>query len=536
VHLSRSQVGHTFNQKLGLPYTEDVAEMTAAVRRILRQTFLTADIGVSGVNFGVAESGTLCIVTNEGNGRMVTTVPPVHIALMGIERLVPTLEDLSLVLALLPRAATGQKITVYTTLMHSPRRPDELDGPRERHLVLVDNGRNAMRESPLSEALLCIRCGACLNACPVFREIGGHAYVGASGKSSTYPGPIGSIVSPAFFGQSEFGHLARASSLCGACKEACPVDIDLPKLLLRVRAGGIRLDPERARQKVPPAVALGLRLYTWVATNPRRFAAAQKMAAVFGRLFAPSSRWMRLPAFTGWGYGKDFPRPARNTFRERWKSGLAASSTARNSEPRETQESRILAEKDARFTRQATQPMDLKSRLERFTTELVALDGTVTLCGLDDAHSAQMSNLVKAVLSFLEQKAVNRIQAWEPESLPAGLLSAVQEAGVQISHQPDPDAQAGLTGSLAAIAETGTLVLPSGPGRPLTASLLPDIHIAVLRAEDIYENLAQVLSLDDVRNAASVSLVTGPSRTSDIEMTLTLGVHGPREVHVFCLL
>lgn len=535
VHLSRSQVGQTFNQKLGLPYTEDVADMTAAVRRILRQTFLTAGIGVSGVNFGVAESGTLCIVTNEGNGRMVTTVPPVHIALMGIERLVPTLEDLALALALLPRAATGQKITVYTTLMHSPRQPDELDGPRERHLILVDNGRSAMRESPLSEALLCIRCGACLNACPVFREIGGHAYVGVDGKSSTYPGPIGSIVSPAFFGQPEFGHLARASSLCGACKEACPVDIDLPKLLLRVRAGGTRPDPKRARQKVPPAVGLGLRLYAWVATDAQRFAAAQKVAAVFGRLFSPISPWMRLPAFTGWGYGRDFRRPAQKTFRDRWESGLIKPSPAGKSLEPESRESGPVAEKDSEVAPRAAQPLDLESRLERFTTELVALDGTVTLCSLDDAHSAPGSNLVKAVLSFLERKAVNRIQAWESERLPAGLLSAIQEAGVQISHQPDPDAQAGLTGSLAAIAETGTLVLPSGPGRPLTASLLPDIHIAVLRAEDIYENLAQVLSLDEVRNAASVALVTGPSRTSDIEMTLTLGVHGPREVHVFCL-
>jgi L-lactate dehydrogenase complex protein LldF len=535
VHLSRSQVGQTFNQKLGLPYTEDVADMTAAVRRILRQTFLTADIGVSGVNFGVAESGTLCIVTNEGNGRMVTTVPPVHIALMGIERLVPTLEDLALALALLPRAATGQKITVYTSLIHSPRQSDEPDGPRERHLVLVDNGRSAMRDSPLREALLCIRCGACLNACPVFREIGGHAYVDVNGKNSTYPGPIGSIVSPALFGQSEFGHLARASSLCGACKEVCPVDIDLPKLLLRVRAGGTRLDPKRAREKVPASVALGLRLYTWMATNPWRFAAAQKIAAVIGRLVSPASPWMRLPAFTGWGHSKDFPRPVQKTFRQRWKSGSVKPYPAEISAASENQTPRPRQGKNPEFRSQATPSMDLKARVERFSAELVALDGTVTLCSSEPAHSGDRRDLVDGVLSFLEKKEVHRIQSWAAESLPAGLLSAIQQAGILISHEPDAEAQAGLTGSLAAIAETGTLVLPSGSGRPLTASLLPEIHLAILHAEDIYENLAQVLSLDQVRSAASVALVTGPSRTSDIEMTLTLGVHGPREVHVFCL-
>ena len=211
--------------------------MTNAARRTLRQVFLEADIGISGVNFGVAETGTLCLVTNEGNGRMVTTVPPVHIALMGIERIVPALDDLALMLSLLPRSATGQKLSVYTSLINRPRKPWDPDGPQERHVILVDNGRRAVQASDLREILYCIRCGSCLNACPVFREIGGHAYVSVDGKGSPYPGPMGSVVSPALFGQLEYGHLARASSLCGACREACPVDIDLPKLLLRIRAG-----------------------------------------------------------------------------------------------------------------------------------------------------------------------------------------------------------------------------------------------------------------------------------------------------------
>lgn len=229
VHLLREDVAATFERELGMPYSTDVEDMNAAAKKFLREVFLTAQVGISGVNFGVVETGTLCLVTNEGNGRMVTTLPPIHIAIMGVERLVPSLDDLALMLQLLPRSATGQKTTSYVTLIQNPRREGEPDGPDERHVILLDNGRLAMANSPLAELLLCIRCGACLNVCPVFREIGGHAY------GSVYPGPIGSVVSPGLFGLSDFGHLAKASTLCGACKEVCPVGIDFPTMLLRVR-------------------------------------------------------------------------------------------------------------------------------------------------------------------------------------------------------------------------------------------------------------------------------------------------------------
>ena len=237
VHLTRQEVGEIFERELNVPFTEDISELTAIARKELRRTFLEADAGISGVNFGVVEDGALCIVTNEGNGRMVTTLPETHIAVMGIERLVPTMADLAGMLYLLPRSATGQKLTVYTTIIRGPRQAGDNDGPGECHLILVDNGRSKTRNSALRESLYCIRCGACLNACPVFQEIGGHAYVGVDGGPTTYPGPIGSVVSPGLFGLKQFGQLARASSLCGACRDACPVDIDLPKLLLRVRAG-----------------------------------------------------------------------------------------------------------------------------------------------------------------------------------------------------------------------------------------------------------------------------------------------------------
>ncbi len=236
VHLRRDDVGKLFHEKLGIPYTEDIPTLTDTARKVLRDVFLNADVGISGVNFGVAETGTICVVSNEGNARMVTTLPPVHIALMGMERLVRNLDDLAIMLSLLARSATTQKLSVYTQFIHSP-----FPG-QERHLILLDNGRTRLLHSPLKESLYCIRCGACMNACPVFREIGGHGY------HSVYPGPIGSVISAGFFG-SDFVPLAQASSLCGACKEACPVDIDLPKLLTRVRAGKSPTHRERSRRR-----------------------------------------------------------------------------------------------------------------------------------------------------------------------------------------------------------------------------------------------------------------------------------------------
>jgi L-lactate dehydrogenase complex protein LldF len=520
VHLVRADVGRTFHEKLGVPFTTDIPEMTSVARKVLRETFLQADIGISGVNFGIAESGTLCIVTNEGNGRMVTTLPPVHIALMGIERLLPRLEDLATLLALLPRYATGQKISVYTSLIHSPRRADDLDGPAERHLVLVDNGRRMMRHSPLSEALLCIRCGSCLNACPVFRELGGHAYVSRTGKHSSYPGPIGSVISPALFGQLEFGQLARASSLCGACKEACPVDIDLPKLLLRVRAGGVELDPQRATANIPGSLKLGLRGFGWIATRPRLFGLAERLAGVMSRLLPPFSGWLRFPALTGWGYSKDFPQPAAKPFRDRWaKRSPDTHLPGIQSQPGETVDPGEQEE-----TLPTLGSADLSDLQERFTSELQALNGKVS--------SVSIANLTGEILKLLSEHQTLSLIAWDAAFLPSGLVEGLKQAGIKVTSQADPNAQAGLSGSFGAIAETGTLILAGGQGRTQMASLLPPFHIALLDRNKIYATLAEVTRLPEIRGYPNLVLVSGPSRTADIEMTLTIGVHGPGELHV----
>lgn len=510
VHLRRHEIGQLFQEKLGIPYTENIQTLTNTARGVLREVFLSADVGISGVNFGVAETGTLAIITNEGNGRMVTTLPPVHIALMGMERLVRDLDDLALMLSLLPRSATGQKISVYTQLIQSPQ------NDQQKHLILVDNGRSRLRNSSLQEILYCIRCGACLNACPVFREIGGHGYLGNDGSIAPYPGPIGSVVSPGLLGEN-FVPLAQASSLCGACKDACPVDIDLPKLLTRVRAGAatrdsISIAAGQAAAGLPFPVKFGLRMYARLATRSGLFALSQRLAGLGARLVSPVSEWMKFPAITGWGYSKDFPRPAVRPFRDRW-STIGQEAATEGNEPARGQETAQEAE---------TAPGHINV-VGRFTEELLALGGHVDIC--------KEADLPGKAIALLREKNIDRIQTWD--QIPGLDTAALMEAGISVQVEADESIKAGITGALAGIAETGTLVIPGGEGRPLTVSLLPEIHLAVLRASDIEANLAKVLNLRKVESYPSIVLISGPSRTADIEMTLTIGVHGPGELHVF---
>jgi L-lactate dehydrogenase complex protein LldF len=502
VHLRRDDVGKLFHEKLGIPYTEDIPTLTDTARQVLRNVFLNADVGISGVNFGVAETGTLCVVSNEGNARMVTTLPPLHIALMGMERLVRSLDDLAIMLSLLARSATTQKLSVYTQLIHSPF------ADQERHLVILDNGRTRLLNSPLKESLYCIRCGACMNACPVFREIGGHAY------NSVYPGPIGSVISAGLFG-SDFVPLAQASSLCGACKDACPVDIDLPKLLTRVRAGQSEMKEERGKEGggLSTLGKLFMKIYSRVARNPYLFTLSQKLASLGTRLVAPFSEYVRLPALTGWGYSKDLPKFAGKTFRERFVDQQAERGEQVN---RYTSKQVEVAESSSKQTSHERSEL-----ISIFDQELTKVNGTLI--------RTTPNELTNRVIDFLKARQIDRIHL-EPDVLDE---TSLQKAGITISHASDAALRVGVTKAVCGLADTGSVLIADGEGNPLQASLLPKIHLIVLCASDILPSLADAMSLPILRQSRAAVVVTGPSRTADIEMSLTIGMHGPGEVCVF---
>lgn len=229
IHKTKDQVAALFSREAGTPIPAEIPALTRQARRRLREHFLQAGMGISGANIGVAESGSIVLVTNEGNGRMVTSVPKVHVAVMGLEKIAPTWDEAAVWLSLLARSATGQPLSIYTSVITGPARSDDVDGPQEVHIILLDNGRSAQVGSKYEEVLQCIRCGACVNVCPVYRHVGGHAY------ESPYSGPIGAVVSPLLFGLAQYSALPQASSLCLACLEVCPAQIDLPRMLLALR-------------------------------------------------------------------------------------------------------------------------------------------------------------------------------------------------------------------------------------------------------------------------------------------------------------
>jgi len=301
-------VAELFSKELRRTVAADPEVLTKIARGELREKFLQADLGITGANFAIADTGTIVLVTNEGNGRMVTSLPRVHVAVMGVEKVVPSMTDLMVFLAILAKSATGQKLSVYTTFVQGPRRAGELEGPEELHLVLLDNGRINQLAGPLREALYCLRCGACLNVCPVYRQIGGHAY------GHTYPGPIGILLTAMLSGPASVKELAHASSLCGACADACPVRIDIPRMLIELRR---EVDEAKIAPRTERAVfkALGRLL-----TRPALYRLAARIARLLQRPFVRDGAIRSLPLFFGdWTRTRDLPAVAPRTFHERWK-------------------------------------------------------------------------------------------------------------------------------------------------------------------------------------------------------------------------
>jgi L-lactate dehydrogenase complex protein LldF len=307
IHKTKGQVAELFARELKREVAADPEVLTQIARAELREKFLQADLGITGANFAVAETGTVVLVTNEGNGRMVTSLPRVHVAVMGVEKVVPSMTDLMIFLSVLAKSATGQKLSVYTTLIQGPRRPGELEGPDEFHLVLLDNGRIAQIGGTLREALYCLRCGACLNVCPVYRQIGGHAY------GYTYPGPIGILLTAMLNGPRSVKELSHASSLCGACADACPVRIDIPKMLIELRK-------EVVEQKLAPwPERVVFKAFAWLLRRPALYRLGGPLGRLLQRPFVRAGRIRTLPLFFGhWTRTRDLPPVAAQTFQERW--------------------------------------------------------------------------------------------------------------------------------------------------------------------------------------------------------------------------
>jgi len=310
IHMTRKDVGKLMHDRLSVPFSDEPEVLTRIARQKLRQEFLDADMGITGANFGVVETGSICLVTNEGNARMVTTLPKVHVVLMGIEKLVATFEDLNIFLKLLARSATGQKLSVYTSIIQGPGKGTET-GPEEVHVVLVDNGRSGMLGGDLAESLACIRCGACLNVCPIYKNIGGHAY------GDTYAGPIGSIITPGLRGLAQWHELPAASTLCGACKEVCPIRIDIPKMLLKLRQD----TPPKVKASI--SLRMAIKCFAVIAGIPKVY---KGFTAIGSRLlrFLGSSGWLinNMPLLGRWTKVRDFKAPAKKSFQRIWQEKI----------------------------------------------------------------------------------------------------------------------------------------------------------------------------------------------------------------------
>ncbi len=316
IHLSKEQVAETFvAEHTELAADRDLSEphtLVKEARGVLRRKFLAADVGITGANMLIAETGTSVIVTNEGNGDLTQTLPKTHIVIASIEKVVPTLEDATTILRILARSATGQEMSVYTTFSTGPRRPDDLDGPENYHVVILDNGRSAMLGGEFNDMLRCIKCGACLNHCPVYKAIGGHAY------GWCYSGPMGAVLVPGLLGLAEAHDLPQASTFCGRCEEVCPMRIPLPRMLRSWRVKAFEGGPMSIKSRT------GLGIWAFFARRPALYHPVMGLAVgilgLMGRL-GGKGRFSSLPLAGGWTASRDLPAPTGKTFTAQWKRG-----------------------------------------------------------------------------------------------------------------------------------------------------------------------------------------------------------------------
>ncbi len=307
VHKTKEQVADLFLEHHKTRHLSEASDMVAEARQFLRPRYLAAGAGITGANFLVAETGSIILVTNEGNAELTQILPKVHIVLATVEKVVPTLEDASTLLRLLARSATGQEFSTYTTLATGPRRAGDPDGPEAFHIILLDNGRTKILGGEFREVLRCIKCAACMNHCPVYSSVGGHAY------GWVYPGPIGAALAPNLIGIEEARHLPNASTFCGRCESVCPMRIPLPKLMRQWR------EQEHEKKLSPPRFRLGLDVWAFLAKRPALYALATKFGIAVLSVFGGKGRFAALPFAAGWTATRDFPAPEGPTFRAAWK-------------------------------------------------------------------------------------------------------------------------------------------------------------------------------------------------------------------------
>ena len=565
IHRNRAEIRDIFRRELGLDDLTDEPEALAEAARLhLRAKFLSARMGVSGANFAVAETGSVCVFESEGNGRMCTTLPEVLVTVMGVEKLVPSWRDMEVFLQLLPRSSTGERMNPYTSLWSGASAAAGGDGPREFHLVLLDNGRvQTLADDVGRQALRCIRCSACLNVCPVYARVGGHAY------GSVYPGPIGAILTPQLEGvEGDAGSLPYASSLCGACGDVCPVKIEIPRLLTHLRAREVasrsRLDPEKLTMK-----AL---FHTF--SSRSRYERAQKLARAVSRPLARGQGrtipWAPGP-LSGWTMSRDLPTPAPESFREWWRRTRGAAAGA---EPVRAPGERVkapngagakTAAKDAPLSggdaadtsaggpagdartdmlrriraaigsaAPADVPRDYRTRDERSRDEIVTLFAERAAEYRATVHRVGEADVAATVQRIGEEEGVVRIGI--PADLPAEwrpTVELVEDDGLSVEQLDALDGA--MTGCAVAIAETGTFVLDGGVGQGRRAlSLVPDLHVCVVREAQVVGLVPEAVEeLEEaVRAGRPLTFVSGPSATSDIELDRVEGVHGPRVLHV----
>jgi L-lactate dehydrogenase complex protein LldF len=543
IHKNRSEIRDLFARALGLPeLSDEPAALTEAARLHLRRKFLDARVGISGANFAVAETGTVCVFESEGNGRMCTTLPEVLVTVMGVEKLVPTWRDMEVFLQLLPRSSTGERMNPYTSFWTGVRPGD---GPGEFHVVLLDNGRtDVLADQVGRQALRCIRCSACLNVCPVYSRTGGHAY------ESVYPGPIGAILTPQLHGLREGRSLPYASSLCGACYEVCPVEIDIPRVLVYLR--GRVVDSEPAWKPEKAAMKAMYRAFS----SRRGFERAQRAARLGSRPLRRQGRIERLPwPLSGWTATRDLPEPPAETFRDWWRRerGAAAAeatpvrpfpslarkkSNARRGGDAGAARDAILgairsALADAPPTPEV--PRTYRRHSDRARDAIVATFAERVGEYRATVRLANRATLAGALTDQCRERAATRLAvppdlpaAWRPDG-----VELVPDAGLSPLDLDRLDGA--LTGSALGIAETGTIVLDGGPAQGRRAlSLVPDYHLCVVRGEQVVDLVPEAVERLEpaVREGRPLTFVSGPSATSDIELNRVEGVHGPRTLHV----